>query len=335
MNGFKEFGVAMTGVFPVREAVELAKTAEKLGFGSVWFAEDYFFRGGIPYITAAGMVTDKIRIGLGVINPYTRHPALIAMEFATVDELTNKRCVFGLGSGVPFWMSQMGYEFKKPLSRTKECVRLVRLIMSGESINFNGQFYNAKDIQLIFDPVRKDPPIFLAFEGKMGLKLAGEIGDGVILSIFNTPSYIKFAWERIRKGAKAADRSLDDFEMVSYLPMVIDDDLDRAFKVAREFMKLYVPHAPLTSPLMEHAGVTQDQLLAFKDALQKKENVGALITDKMIQTLGVIGDIDSCIKQIQDIVDAGANTPVLFPVPGTDVIETTTVLSKEVVPNLR
>ncbi len=188
MKGFKELGVAMTGVFPVRQAVELAKVAEDSGLGSVWFAEDYFFRGGIPYMAAAAMATEKIRIGLGVVNPYSRHPALIAMEFATLDEMSNKRTVFGLGSGVPFWMDQMGIYDKKPLSRTRACVSLVRKIMTGENINHEGKFFSAKDIKLVFEPVRKSPPIYLAFEGPKGLALSGEIGDGVILSIFCTPS---------------------------------------------------------------------------------------------------------------------------------------------------
>jgi 5,10-methylenetetrahydromethanopterin reductase len=85
MKGYNEFGTAMTGVFPVRDGVELAKVSEEYGMGSIWFAEDYFFRGGIPYLAAASLVTERIRIGLGVINPYSRHPALAAMEFATID----------------------------------------------------------------------------------------------------------------------------------------------------------------------------------------------------------------------------------------------------------
>jgi len=334
MEGFKEFGVAMTGVFPVGEAVELAQQAEKLGLGSVWFAEDYFFRGGIPYMSAAAMATERIRIGLGVVNPFSRHPALIAMEFATLDEMSNKRTVFGLGSGVPFWMKQMGYDFKKPLTRTRECVSLIRKIMTGDKINHKGEFFEANNVELVFDPVRTDPPIFLAFEGKMGLKLSGEIGDGIILSIFNTPDYIKYAWKRIERGAKKVGKSLDDYEMVSYLPMVIDDDLDRAIETARHFMKMYLPHSAAGGPLMTHAGISAEQTKEFQEAAEEDEDVAELITDDMVQRLGIVGGVESSIKQLQAIIDAGANTPVLFPVPGTDVTDTTTKISKEIIPHL-
>lgn len=335
MKGFKEFGVAMTGVFPVKEAVTLAKGAEKAGLGSAWFAEDYFFRGGIPYIAAASMATERIRIGLGVINPYSRHPALIAMEFGALDEMANKRLVFGLGAGVPYWMSQMGYTVDKPLSRTRECIELVRKIMTGQNVTHEGEFFKTKDVKLIFDPVRKSIPIYLAFEGKMGLELAGEIGDGAILSIFNTPSYIKFAWDRVKEGAKKAGKNLDSFEMVSYIPMAIDDDVDKAIRLARNLMKLYLPHSQPGGPLMEHAGVPADLTKAMMKAATEGGDVASMITDKMVQTLGVVGDAESCIKYLRQFIDAGANTPVLFPMPGVDLQQTMKVLSKNVIPHLR
>ncbi|MHA2234726.1 MAG: LLM class flavin-dependent oxidoreductase [Candidatus Thorarchaeota archaeon] len=331
MKGFKEIGVAMTGVFPVSEAVELARVAETSGLGSAWFAEDYFFRGGIPYMAAAAMATEKLRIGLGVVNPYSRHPALIAMEFATLDEMSNMRTVFGLGSGVPFWMEQMGIYDKKPLSRTRACVDLVRKIMTGENINHEDKFFKAKDIKLVFEPVRKRAPIYLAFEGPQGLALSGEIGDGVILSIFCTPSYVKFAWDRIAVGAKKAGKNLDDYEMVAYMPMVIDDDLDKAISIAREFSKLYLPHSQAAGPLMTHAGVKSEDTQAMFTVAEKGDDslLSELITDDMVKELCLVGDKEACIKRLQQMIDAGANTIVAFPVPGTKPVENAKILGEE------
>jgi 5,10-methylenetetrahydromethanopterin reductase len=332
MKGFKELGVAMTGVFPVKDAIELAIVAEASGLGSAWFAEDYFFRGGIPYMAAAAMATEKIRLGLGVVNPYSRHPALIAMEFATLDEMSNMRTVFGLGSGVPFWMDQMGIYDKKPLSRTRACVELVRKIVTGENINHKDDFFRAKDIKLVFKPVRKAPPIYLAFEGPKGLALAGEIGDGVILSIFCTPSYVESAWKEIAKGAKKAGRSLDAYEMVAYMPMVIDDDLDKAINIARNFSKLYLPHSQEGGPLMSHAGVKPEETLAMRKAVEKGDDslLTELITDRMVKELCLVGDKEYCIKRLQQMIDAGANTIVAFPVPGTEPIGTARILGTEI-----
>ena len=331
MKGFKELGVAMTGVFPVDEAVELAKVAEKSGLGSAWFAEDYFFRGVIPYMAAVAMVTETLRIGLGVVNPYSRHPALIAMEFATLDEMSNKRMVFGLGSGVPYWMEQMGIYDKKPLSRTRACVDLVRKIMTGENINHEDKFFNVKDVKLVFEPVRKRAPIYLAFEGPKGLALSGEIGDGVILSIFSTPAYVKFAWERVAIGAEKAGKSLDDYEMVAYMPTVIDDDIDKAISTAREFSKLYLPHSQPGGPLMSYAGVKPEETQAMIEASAKGDDalLSELITDDMVTELCLVGNKEACIKRLQEMVDAGVNTVVAFPVPGTNPIENAKILGSE------
>lgn len=327
----------MTGVFPVRDAVELAKVAESSGIGSVWYAEDYFFRGGIPYMAAAAMATEKIRIGLGVVNPYSRHPALIAMEFATLDEMSNKRTIFGLGSGVPFWMEQMGIYDKKPLSRTRACVELVRKIMTGENINHEDKFFSAKDIKLVFEPVRKRAPIYLAFEGPQGLTLSGEIGDGVILSIFCTPSYVKSAWDCIAEGAKKVDKSLDDYEMVAYMPMVVHEDMDKALNIARDFSKLYLPHSQSGGPLMTHAGVKPEQTLALREASEKGDDalLSELITDKMLKELCVVGDVEACTGRLQQMVDAGANTIVAFPIPGTEPLDTARLLGEELTPQFR
>jgi 5,10-methylenetetrahydromethanopterin reductase len=337
MKGFKELGVAMTGVFPVNEAIKLARVAEKSNLGSAWFAEDYFFRGGIPYLAAASTVTETLRLGLGVVNPYSRHPALIAMEFATLDEMSNMRTVFGLGSGVPFWMDQMGIYDKKPLSRTRACVNLVRKIMTGENVNHEGKFFVAKDIKLVFEPVRKRAPIYLAFEGPKGLALSGEIGDGVILSVFCTPSYVKFAWDCIAEGAKKVSKSLDNYEMVAYMPMVIDDDLDKAINTARGFSKLYLPHSQPGGPLMSHAGVKAEDTKAMSEAANSGNDalLSELITDDMVKELCLVGDKENCIKRLKQMIDAGANTIVAFPVPGTDPLENAKILGTDFTPHLK
>ena len=288
-------------------------------------------------MAAAAMVTENLRIGLGVVNPYSRHPALIAMEFATLDEMSNMRTVFGLGSGVPFWMDQMGIYDKKPLSRTRACVKLVRKIMTGENINHEDSFFTAKDIKLVFKPIRKSAPIYLAFEGPKGLALSGEIGDGVILSIFCTPAYVKFAWDCVEKGAKKVGRSLDTYEMVAYMPMVIDNDLDKAINTAREFSKLYLPHSQPGGPLMSHAGVKPEDTQAMSAAAEKGDDalLSELITDEMVKELCLVGDKESCINRLEQMIDAGANTIVAFPVPGTEPVENAKVLGKEFTPQLK
>jgi hypothetical protein len=85
---------------------------------------------------------------------------------------------------------------------------------------------------------------------------------------------------------------------------------------------------------MFHAGIGEEQTLAFRKAAQQGKDVAKLMTEKQVRTLGVVGDVESCTKRIEEIVSAGASTPVLFPVPGTNVVETVKTIVKKIVPSL-
>ena len=98
----------------------LSRLAEQLGYGELWFAEDYFFTGGISGAAAALAATERIPIGLGVVSAMVRHPALLAMEIATLDRMFPGRLRPGIGTGVPAWMRQMGVKPRSPLSALRE-----------------------------------------------------------------------------------------------------------------------------------------------------------------------------------------------------------------------
>jgi alkanesulfonate monooxygenase SsuD/methylene tetrahydromethanopterin reductase-like flavin-dependent oxidoreductase (luciferase family) len=119
--------------------------------------------------------------------------------------------------------------------------------------------------------------------------------------------------------------------------MVIDDDLDEAIKIAREFSKLYLPHSQPGGPLMSHAGVKPEDTQAMFQAAEKGDDalLSELITDEMVAELCLVGNKEVCIKRLQQMIDAGANTIVAFPVPGTEPIENAKILGAEFTPQLR
>jgi len=121
------------------------------------------------------------------------------------------------------------------------------------------------------------------------------------------------------------------------MPMVIDDDLDKAINVARDFSKLYLPHSQAGGPLMSHAGVKEEATHAMAKAVEKGDDalLSELITDDMVKELCLVGSKEACIKRMQQMIDAGANTIVAFPVPGTEPIENAKVLGKEFTPQLK
>ena len=176
-------------------AVRAAVAAEAAGFDDVWLTEDYFERGAFALAGAIAASTSTVRVGIGVVNPWTRHPALIAMEFATLDEISGGRAVLGLGASNEHWMSdRLGIPFRRPLGRTLEAVTLTRRLLTGEHVRFRGEFFEV-DTRLSFSPVRPDPPIMLGVKGPQAVARGGKLADGLLLSFLAGPAYVR--WVRI------------------------------------------------------------------------------------------------------------------------------------------
>ncbi len=137
----REFGIGFENV-DARRQMACARLAEELGYGTYWVPEDYFFRGAFTLASAIACSTQRMRVGLGVVNPYTRHPALTAMEFAALTEIAEGRTVLGIGAGVRHWIeTQMCIPYEKPASAMREAADLVRRLFRGESATLEGKVF--------------------------------------------------------------------------------------------------------------------------------------------------------------------------------------------------
>jgi alkanesulfonate monooxygenase SsuD/methylene tetrahydromethanopterin reductase-like flavin-dependent oxidoreductase (luciferase family) len=181
------FGVLFSGAFPLMRAIDGSVLADKLGYDSAWFGEDYFYWGGIATGTAVAERTENLSIGLGILTPLTRHPALTVMETAALDHISNGRLVMGYGAGVRYWMNQMKLDYSSPMTAMREAVDASRKLYQGETITSDGRFYSFDNVKLNFDVYRSDPPIYLGVEGPKMLTLSGEIADGTVLSVLASP----------------------------------------------------------------------------------------------------------------------------------------------------
>ena len=206
----KRIGLAFTGVpFSVKELTDHAKLAEENEFESIWFMEDYYLRDAFSTLASFALATKKIKIGTGVINPYTRHPALIATSMATLDELSSGRAILGMGAGVPALLKQM-VDYKKPLATVRESVSFIRELLAKRRVTFHGEMVHAEDIIFgycpyfdpfgKFEPIRNRIPTYVAGMGPRMLQLAGEIGDGVLISAGFSTELVKSAIENVKIG---------------------------------------------------------------------------------------------------------------------------------------
>lgn len=344
----KEFGICFNGTIPVSEIIEYSQLAEKKGIGTVWFAEDYFVRSGMATITAIAMATKKIKVGLGVVNPYTRNPVLTAMESATIDELSGGRLILGIGPSNPRWLERgMNIKFEKPLTAVRDCVAIVRELLSTQKCTYKGHYFSLGPSGVTFGslagiqrfkPIRSRIPIYLGVTGPKMLELAGEIADGVILSLLTTPDYTKMMIESIRKGADRAGRDMSEIDICAYYPMSVSEDSHAAREYVRPALALLlcVMNTTVTAGMTEEA--RRPFLEAYQSALAKGQvpNVPSTVqyvTDALMEKFAVAGTPEECCMKLEKYVAAGVKTPIAYQTLGPDPLRAIELIGDTIIPH--
>ncbi len=228
------------------DQLALAQEAERLGFSVVWAAEAYSSDSPTVLAWIAGQ-TDHIDIGTAVMQIPARTPAMTAMTAATLDAVSQGRFRLGLGvSGPQVSEGWHGVRFGKPLQRTREYVDIVRTALARQTVSYQGEYYTlplpdgpGKALKLGFHPYREKVPIYLAAVGPKNLELAGEIADGW-LAIFFSPEYAEEALAAVAAGRAVAGQSLQGFDVVASVPVVIGDDVQLCAEPVRHYAALYV-----------------------------------------------------------------------------------------------
>src|SRR5882762_3310690 len=224
----------------------LAREADRLGYSVVWAAEAY--GSDSPTVLAwVAAQAPRIDIGSAVMQIPARTPAMTAMTAATLDTLSGGRFRLGLGlSGPQVSEGWHGVRWAKPLARTREYIDIVQLALSRQRVRYDGETYTlplpdgpGKALQLTVHPVREHIPIYLAAVGPKNLQLTGEIADGW-LAIFYAPDHRDELFEHIESGRAKAGKTLDGFDVVATMPMVLGDDPVRAAEPVRAMAALYV-----------------------------------------------------------------------------------------------
>jgi len=280
---------------------------ERLGYAEAWLAEDYFELGGIASVTAALAATDGMPVGLGVLSARVRHPAVTAMELATVSALHPGRFMAGLGHGVPDWTAQMGLRPKSLIRSLREATVGVRRLLDGEELTETGEYYTFDRVRLLHPPA-EHVPIYFGVHGPRSLMLSGELADGTLLGWFSSPDYVRWARERIEEGRAKAGRT-DAHAVVVLVVCSIDDDDPEA---ARAELRAWASELVAAQAGSPHAMATEDgrRLDAAVDAV-----AGGVLPDEVIGDFMAAGSTADCAHFVQRLLDAGADRVVLVPNP--------------------
>jgi F420-dependent oxidoreductase-like protein len=222
------------------DALQLTEHAEAHGFDSVWMPEAY----GIDAISILGALaarTERIRLGTGIVNVFSRTPALLAQTAATLDLISGGRFILGLGtSGHQVISGWHGVPFDRPVLRMRETITIVRQVLRRERLEFRGEVFELEQgLKLLAHPVRATVPIFLATLSPAGLRLTGELADGWMPTLFS-PEHMDVFRPHLEAGARAAGRTLDSLVIAPHVPVMVDDDRSQARDALRPWVALYV-----------------------------------------------------------------------------------------------
>ncbi len=275
--------------------------------------ETRFTRDAMSPLAAMAISTSKAKLGSAAINVFTRGPVLIAVSFATLDELSNGRMILGIGAGSPMILERQGIDFVSPLKRLREYVEAFRLLIKGRPVNYNGEFVRIKGVSLDFTPVRNQIPVYLAVTGPKALHQAGQIADGVILNGFTSVSYVKRAIEKIKEGARSAGRSLKDLDIASSNILSVREDS----KAAKDALRWLVTTYLLTFPaIAKESGVSEEFLQSIMSAHASKglDYALTLVPESVIESLTVSGDPDECVNRLRAYMEAGVKRPIAMPI---------------------
>ena len=318
-------GVAFVGRDVPAHASAWARAAERSGLGSVWIIEDYYHPGAYALAGAAAAVTERVAIGLGVVNPFTRHPVLIAMETAALAGSAPGRVILGLGTSNRNWIEeQMRIPFKTPLPALRECVEIVRRLLAGECLGFHGECFDLEAVRLQIAP-REPPPILLGVKGPKALRLAGEIADGVHGAVLTSPDHVR----RIRATTRSAGGS--KFTVVAYIPVAVGRDRAAARQSVRPLLARYLGILHGQS-ILSDAGYDAERTQPFSDALRRGTPAVDLVTDEMVETLAVAGTPDDCRAALRRLRAAGLDAPIAVVPPDTDMAEQLALIGAELAP---
>jgi F420-dependent oxidoreductase-like protein len=308
-------GYAPPGTNPL-ELLELAREAEQLGYASAWAAEAW----GVDAITPLawlGAQTERIGLGTAIMQLPGRSPANAAMTAATLDLLSGGRFLMGLGTSGPQVVEGWhGQEWGKPLGKTREYVEIVRAILRGDEPPA-GEHFNTK-FQFMGYEARDELPIYVGALSPNMLQLAGEIADGAMLWLCN-PNYIRdVVVPEVTKGREKAGKTLEGFDIVAAVPSGIAEDREKAFGAMRRELLTYFS-LPFYRAMIERSGYEAD-VKAFDEAMASGDvdAAKAAIADDFLEALTAIGSADQVREGIERYREAGATSPCIGGIPGSD-----------------
>ena len=303
----------------IAEGIELVRYAEQQGFDAVWQADSRLVRDAVVPMAAFGATTDRIKIGSGFIDCWTRNPARLASTFSTLDDLAPGRMICGLGAWWDPLAAKVGVDRARPLKVMREIVTVVRALLNNETVTFDGYYVHLDGVELDYvhqERRPKDVPIYIGATGLQMMELTGEIADGAVLNYLVSPEYNVGALASLAAGAAKAGRTIDDIDRPQLVVCSVDNDRAKALDNARLLVTQYLGQQP---HIMKASGVPQELLdeigtvLTWPATHDQVVAASKMVPDDIVQMITASGEPDEVRAKVAEYVATGCTCPILYP----------------------
>lgn len=347
-------GVLQLSMEPVDETVRMAQACDAAGFDTFWLAEAYPWwrkhsmeaRSSTAITAIAARETKRIAIGWGIISPYTRHPVQIAMEARVLQDVAGEgRFILGLGASKIF-MKEIGEGEKGkevgPATVMRESIDIVRAMLSGEEVKYEGKAYQAFAPALKKDAhaARYKTPIYIGATGPVLQRLAGAHSDGLLTASITTPAFVKYSRGVMEEGAKKVSRDPSPLDLGAVIVGSVGEDPKTAREGAREMAAMYLANKVQNirgsaDTLLECAKLTFDEIRPIADAMESggRKAAAKAVTDSVLDKVcPIAGTPNQCIEKLEEYKVAGC-THILLELWGDDRLKQAELFGKKVLPH--
>jgi len=312
----------------------LAQAAEQAGFDQFWVSDDLFLRSVWIILSAVAQATTRIQLGTCIVNPYTMHPAEIAMAAGALDELSGGRFCLGLSSGATDFLNWVGITPEQPVKAISETVTALRKLFGGERVTEDGRFLRGWTPQAYLRFPTRQIPIYIGAMSPAMLRSIGRIADGGLPLLF-PPEHLSTAMRFIQEGLDQSGRSTNDVDVAACIWCSVSGDRESAEMVLRDKIAYY-GHA-LSPLILQQLGVDRAEFEPIESAIMVDRDPARgreMVTPAMLR-IGVVGTAQDLIPRLENLVSMGARHLSFGPPLGPDPLAAIEILGRNVLPRFR
>lgn len=301
-------GVIFHPKFPPETLADYARRAEAAGFDELWLWDDCFLPGAFTSAAIALSATQRIKVGIGLLPATAYNPLFAAMEITTLAQAFPGRILPGYGHGVASWMIQIGAAPKSSMKSLKETVTAVRQLLEGKLVSIQGEQVHLDEVQMQMK-IDVIPPLYVGAMRDKSLRLAGQVGDGTILTGMSSPAYVRWSLEKIRAGMAEVGRT--KHRVAVYLDVKVSSDGAAARAAARQALAERLPWADVQVNALRISGEVETLIQKHGPS-----GIAQYIPDEWLDAFTASGTPEQATEAIEKMAAAGADTVVFQPLNG-------------------